>query len=102
MEPQLLTLAEAAVYLGLPVEQVRKLAEHRVLPAVRDGDDWIFRRALITRWKQAQPPAEDSPGQRLRSAQQKLGGLVQPKLPVGSTSSFDLSVINELDIPDEL
>jgi excisionase family DNA binding protein len=45
-----LTLAEVAQLLRVPVEQVRTRAERGDLPGRRFGEDWRFARAAVLAW----------------------------------------------------
>lgn len=45
-----LTLAEAAAYLRVSEEVVRKMADQRLIPAQKIGDEWRFLRKAINIW----------------------------------------------------
>ena len=46
----MLTPREAADYLGLHVETVRRLARERKMPAMKVGKGWRFMKESLTRW----------------------------------------------------
>jgi hypothetical protein len=98
LDVQMVNLLEAAGLLLLPPEQIRRLAEAGILPGRCVQGEWIFRREVIVGWKQAQGKAHQQ--QRFQQAEQRLGGLGQAKVQAESTSTFDLSVIDELDPPE--
>ena len=50
---EVLTLAEAAVYLRLPEADVLRLVDEQALPARRLGNEWRFLREAIRDWMRA-------------------------------------------------
>jgi excisionase family DNA binding protein len=50
----LLTPGEAGAYLRLPPKTVVRLARQQVLPGLRLGKHWRFRRSDLTAWAAAQ------------------------------------------------
>lgn len=57
-------LPSLAIYLGRPVEQVRRLAERGKLPGRRVGGQWRFDRAEIFHWLEAHIGSADPAGLR--------------------------------------
>jgi len=59
-EHEILTLSEAAEYLRVPVEVLRRVAENRGIPAQRLGDDWRFLKSALQDWLKGESdhPAE--------------------------------------------
>jgi excisionase family DNA binding protein len=51
-----LTLAEAAAYLRVPVSEMAALIERQGLPARRVGDDWRILKAAIQDWLRTPTP----------------------------------------------
>ena len=47
---EVLTLAEAAAYLRLPEEDVRRVVREQDLPARQVGDEWRFLKGAIQDW----------------------------------------------------
>ena len=54
--PEVLTLADAAVYLQLSEADVVRLADEQGLPARRLGNEWRFLKAAVERWLSTPPP----------------------------------------------
>jgi excisionase family DNA binding protein len=48
--PEILTLAEAATYLRLDENAIRKLTDEQGLPGRRLGEEWRFSKAAIQKW----------------------------------------------------
>lgn len=65
-----LSLEDFARYVGLHVEEVRKLADRGKLPGQKVGGQWRFNRARITEWLQQEIPAYDH--DRLMELEQAL------------------------------
>lgn len=94
-----LTVAEAAELLKLSPQEVQQLAARGGLPGTRTTGDWLFPVQMLEKWQRDQAlRAQQTAIQR--SASQKLGGLAQVKPLTSSTESYDLSIIDELDLPD--
>ena len=53
-ETGILDANDAAEYLRLNVQTVRRLAREKAIPAFRVGGTWRFRRASLDRWAEAQ------------------------------------------------
>ena len=51
----IMEVADAAAFLGVHVETLRKLARRRDIPAFKIGRDWRFRREALVRWADQQP-----------------------------------------------
>jgi len=60
-----LDTAEAATFLRLNEQTVRRLARDREIPAFKVGGVWRFRRSQLERWAAAQQPPEPRPGRIL-------------------------------------
>jgi excisionase family DNA binding protein len=57
---EVLTLAEAAAYLRVPVSEMAALIEGQGLPARRVGEDWRILKAAIQDWLRTAPaPAKN-------------------------------------------
>src|SRR5947209_8805211 len=54
-----LTLAEAAAYLRVPVSEMTALIEGQGLPARRVGEDWRILKAAIQDWLRTTPAKTD-------------------------------------------
>lgn len=91
-EQALLSLAEAAKLLSLTVDRARQMAEQGILPGTRASGEWRFPKLLVEKWQREQLTTKQ------RSAVQKIRGL-DPAALVTSTESYDLSIIDELDLP---
>jgi hypothetical protein len=96
---QILGVAEAAELLGISPAELQRLAQRGILPGTRAMGDWMFPRPMLERWKQDQSRREQQ-NAAARSAAQKLGGFQKARPLATSTESYDLSIIDELDLPD--
>jgi len=54
---EVLTLAEAAAYLRLPEEEVRRVVREQDLPARQVGEEWRFLKAAIQDWLRTGTPS---------------------------------------------
>jgi len=54
--PEVLNIREAAVFLGVHEQTVRKLARRGALPCFKVGRDWRFRKEALVRWSEEQQP----------------------------------------------
>jgi excisionase family DNA binding protein len=88
---QLLTAAEAAQILGLPVEEVQRMAQRGVLPGTRATGQWLCPRPMLEAWQKQQQARKSAP---------PPPKLIDERPNVTSTESYDLSVLEDLDLPD--
>ena len=56
-----LNVADAAAWLGVHIQTMRRLARQKKLPAFKLGRDWRFRRQALVQWADAQHRV-DTPG----------------------------------------
>jgi excisionase family DNA binding protein len=54
--PGVLNIREAAGFLGVHEQTVRKLARRGAVPCFKVGRDWRFRREALLRWSEEQQP----------------------------------------------
>lgn len=59
---EVLTLHEAAAYLRLPQEDVRRLVEEQGLPARQLGEEWRFLKSALQAWLSMPQPTNDKEG----------------------------------------
>ncbi len=59
-QPDVMNAIEAAAFLGVHVETLRKLARRNELPSFKMGRDWRFRREALVKWADHQRPAATS------------------------------------------
>ena len=52
--PEVLNTQETAVFLGVHVETVRRLARSGEIPSFKVGKDWRFRKEALLRWSEEQ------------------------------------------------
>ena len=57
---EVLTLAEAAIYLRLPEENVARLVHTQGLPGRQVGEEWRFLKTALQDWLRCAPPASVS------------------------------------------
>ena len=65
---EVLTLAEAAVYLRMPEADVMRLVAEQMLPARRLGNEWRLLKAAIQEWLRAGSPPQPSKEAQLAAA----------------------------------
>lgn len=53
--PEILTIAEASVYLRVPRSSLYKMAQERKIPCQKVGRHWRFRREALDRWLEETP-----------------------------------------------
>ena len=53
-ESEVLNASQAAAFLGVHVQTVRRLAKKRQIPCFKVGTDWRFRREALVRWTDSQ------------------------------------------------
>ena len=59
--PEVMTIAETAQYLRVPLSSLYKLAQSGRIPCQKVGRHWRFRREAIERWlEQTKPKNEGS------------------------------------------
>ena len=98
-ENHLLSLAQVAELLKLDVAAVERMAQRGTLPGTRTTGQWLFPRPLLERWMADEARRQEQRNGQ-RSIAQKMQGLERAQ-PMGtSTESYDLSIIDELDLPD--
>jgi excisionase family DNA binding protein len=61
IEPSILNIRDAAAFLGVHEETVRRLARRAVLPSFKVGRDWRFRRDALLRWSEKQAGSSGQP-----------------------------------------
>jgi len=54
-DTELMNVFDAAAFLGVHVQTLRKLARKRKIPAFKVGRDWRFRKEALLRWSEEQP-----------------------------------------------
>ena len=66
-EPEVMNIYEAAAFLGVHEQTLRRLARQRKIPCFKIGRDWRFRRGALVRWADAQGerPEEAAPPRAL-------------------------------------
>lgn len=85
MEDRLLTIKQLAAYLNVNERTVLKLASNSELPAVRVGNQWRFRKAMVDTW------LDD---QMLGITRRSIApGSPQPRLLLNLASCFDVKHI---------
>ena len=57
----ILNISEAAAFLGVHEQTVRKLARRDTIPAFKVGRDWRFRKEALLRWSDEQQNVKNSP-----------------------------------------
>lgn len=60
VEADILNAFDAASFLGVHVETLRKLARRNEVPCFKIGKDWRFRREALVRWADGQRPVRSS------------------------------------------
>jgi len=53
-EPEVLSASQAAAFLGVHVQTVRRLAKKRQIPCFKVGTDWRFHKQTLLRWVEEQ------------------------------------------------
>ena len=56
---KVMTLAEAAKFLRVPVDQVRTLADDGKLPGRKIGDEWRFLKSMLVVWLRGKPSSKE-------------------------------------------
>jgi hypothetical protein len=98
-EKALLTLEDVAGVLQLPLSEVQQMAQRGLLPGTKATGQWLCPRPMLEKWQQEQELKRRQNAQQ-RSAMQKMGNLGHAKPMMTSTESYDLSIIDDLDLPD--
>lgn len=58
---EVLTVQEAAAFLRVHLETIRRLARKGVIPAFKVGTDWRFRRHALSEWAGREPARKRAP-----------------------------------------
>ena len=59
--PEIMNAQEAAAFLGVHVETLRRLARRKEIPCFKIGKDWRFRTRTLLQWTELQHPSEEDP-----------------------------------------
>src|SRR5437868_6349568 len=86
--PRVLTLAELAAYLRVPVADVQPLVESGAIPGRQIGAAWRFSRAAIDDWLAGPPWAAAAPAAAPTAAPEE--GAVR-ELPEGATRELPIA-----------
>ena len=64
---EFLNANEVASFLRLPQSTVYKLAQEKIIPAIKIGKHWRFRKASLNDWlKQQESPIRSQPRQKIK------------------------------------
>ena len=83
-------MEEVAKVLGVQLAEVQRLAQRGGLPGTRVSGQWLCPRPMLEKWQRDQQA-------RKVAAPPKF---LDERPDVTSTESYDLSIIDELDLPD--
>ena len=87
---QMLTIEEVAQVLGVSLAEAQRLAQRGGLPGTRVSGQWLCPRPMLEKWQKDQQA-------------RKVAGppkFLDERPDMTSTESYDLSIIDELDLPD--
>ena len=89
-DKQMLTMEEVAKVLGVTPAEVQRLTQRSGLPGTRVSGQWLCPRPMLEKWQKDQQSKKVAPPPKF----------FDERPDMTSTESYDLSIIDELDLPD--